>query len=94
MVRALVLVACLIVAGCHGWAVNADYLHLSSVPMSRDLNTVDQVGVTFEFPVSDHPYATVMEIGMAYELDQEKPVVGDDPVGVIRIRQPIYRSAK
>lgn len=81
-------------SGCHGFAVNAEYLHLSSVPMVDDLNTVDQVGVSVEIPLADHPYATTMEIGMAYELDHSKPVVGKDPVGVLRIRQPLYRSAK
>lgn len=93
MARWLVLLA-LPLSGCHGLTVNADYLHLSSIPMVDDLNTVDQVGVTVEFPLSDHPYATIMEIGMAYELDHSKPVVGQDPVGMLRIRQPLYRSGK
>lgn len=92
MVRLIPLT--LLLSGCHGLTVNADYLHLSSVPLMNDLNTVDQVGITVEFPVSDHPYATIMEIGMAYELDHSKPVVGPDPVGVVRIRQPLYRSGK
>lgn len=90
MVRWLVLLT-LPLSGCHGLTVNADYLHLSSIPLVNDLNTVDQVGVTVEFPLSDHPYATIMEIGMAYELDKSKPVFGPSPIGVVRIRQPLYR---
>ena len=94
MVRSVVLLTSLALTGCHGLAVNAEYLHLSSIPMVDDLNTVDQVGLMVEFPLSDHPYATRMEIGMAYELDHAKPVVGKDPVGVLRIRQPLYRSGQ
>lgn len=37
--------------GPWGATVNAEYLHLSSIPDNDDLNTVDQVGVTFSVPL-------------------------------------------
>lgn len=35
-------------------------------------------------------YRPRLEAGFGYELDKSKPVVGRDPVGVARVRQPVY----
>lgn len=88
--KALVLAVCLSLSGCYGLQVNGEYLHLSSIPLVNDLNTVDQVGISIQFPLAESRYATRMEIGMAYELDHKKPVVGPDPVGVLKITQPLF----
>jgi hypothetical protein len=91
LARSILLLICLQLSGCYGLAVYGSYEHLSSVPLTDDLNTVDQLGVSVEFPLSAHPYATEMEIGLAWELDGRKPVMGPDPVGMLRIRQPVFR---
>lgn len=35
-------------------------------------------------------YRPRLEAGLAVELDKDKPVMGRDPVGVARVRQPLY----
>lgn len=82
----------LFMGGCYGLNAFAEYEHHSSIPMVSDANTTDQAGVTVDIPLANHRYATRMEIGMHWELDRDKPVFGDDPVGTIRLRQPIFRG--
>lgn len=76
--------------GCAGYQVNAEYEHHSSIPDVDDLNTTDQAGLCVEVPLSRSEYATLTEICMHKELDHDKPVFGHDPVGTIRLKQPLY----
>lgn len=80
-------------SGCAGFTVSAELEHHSSVPQTKDLNTADQIGLCVEVPLAKHKYATLTEICLHKELDSSKPVFGDDPVGTIRIKQPIYKKS-
>lgn len=91
-VWALFLLWIAFASGCAGYTVGAQYTHHSSVPDYDDLNTSDMLGLCVEFPLAEHRYATEASVCLDYELDQEKPVYGDDPIGTLRIWQPLYRS--
>lgn len=79
-----------LLAGCSGYKVYAEYEHHSSAPDYYDRNTSDQVGVIASIQLGRGclPYCPEMEIGLHKELDDRK-VFGRDPVGTIRIRQPL-----
>lgn len=77
--------------GCAGGRVYGEYEHHSSVPTNDDLNTTDQIGLCVAYQLNEHPYAPNMEVCLHKELDSSKPVFGPDPVGTIRIQQPLYK---
>ena len=88
---AAVCAAAVLLSGCYGFRTWVEYEHHSSIPAERDLNTVDQYGGCIGYPLSDSRYATEMEVCIHDEIDDSKPVFGPDPVGTIRIKQPIYK---
>lgn len=81
-------------SGCSGTRVLAEYEHHSSAQDFYDLNTADQAGLVVAVPlrlregVCDR-YCPELEVGLSWELT-DKPVFGRDPVGTLRLRQPIY----
>lgn len=76
-------------AGCYGGRLYVEYEHHSSVPDVDDLNTADQIGGCIGFDLGRQGWAPVMDVCLHKELDKSKPVFGSDPVGTIRIQQPI-----
>jgi hypothetical protein len=78
-----------LLTGCHGYRVYSEYEHHSSVPDLKDKATTDQVGLCLEYPLGDHKYVTEMTI-CAHDEVGGGEVFGRDPVGTVRIRQPIY----
>lgn len=78
-------------SACSTFQLNAEYEHHSSIPMVNDLNTTDQVGLCGEWALGTQKYAPMMELCMHKELDESKPVFGDDPVGTIRLKQPLWK---
>ena len=88
------VVALLSLVGCSGTRVLAEYNHQSSAQDFYDLNTSDTVGVIVAVPLrfkESHCdlYCPELEAGLSWELT-DKPVFGRDPVGTLRLRQPIY----
>lgn len=84
---------CALTAGCAGTRVIAEYEHHSSAADFYDRNTSDQVGFVVAFPLrfkKSHcsRYCPEIEAGLLWEVD--KPVFGRNPVGTVRVRQPVY----
>jgi hypothetical protein len=50
--------------------VNAEYLHLSSIPDNDDLNTVDQAGITFTVPLGRRPPSVTFVPSVSLSADQ------------------------
>lgn len=85
-----VIVTVLALSGCYGGRVYAEYEHHSSVPLVNDVNTTDQAGGCVDYFLGRQRYAPNMGVCLHWELDRDKPVFGDDPVGTVRIQQPLY----
>jgi hypothetical protein len=84
----------LLLAGCTGTRVLAEYEHHSSAQDYFDLNTSDHAGIIVAVPLrfkESHCdlYCPELEAGLSWELT-DKPTFGRDPVGTLRLRQPIY----
>lgn len=80
--------------GCSGTRVLAEYEHHSSAQDYYDLNTSDQVGAVIAVPLRIREsvcskYCPELELGLHWEVTGV-PVYGRDPVGTIRLRQPLY----
>lgn len=80
--------------GCTGTRVLLEYEHHSSAQDYFDRNTSDMAGVIVAVPLrlkEEHcsTYCPELEAGLMYELT-DKPVFGRDPVGVLRLRQPVW----
>lgn len=86
--RSIILVGLLAVSGCYGLRIDAEYEHHSSIPMIVDLRTSDQIGAVMTIPLSDGRYAPELELGAHWEV--KDPVFGINPVGTLRLRQPVY----
>lgn len=81
-------------SGCSGTRVLAEYEHHSSAQDFYDLNTADQAGLVVAVPLRIREnvcstYCPELEVGLHWELTS-KPVFGRDPVGTVRLRQPIF----
>lgn len=88
------IAAILWLTGCTGTRVLAEYEHHSSAQDFYDLNTSDQVGVIVAVPLRFREtdcdrYCPELEAGLSWEVTG-KPTFGRDPVGTIRLRQPIF----
>jgi hypothetical protein len=91
-----IVVALVALSGCAGSSLLAEYEHHSSAQDLDDLATADMVGLVFSTPIRLRPsdcsrYCPELEMGLHWEITNE-PVFGRDPVGTIRLRQPIYLS--
>ena len=84
---------CWTLAGCYGFGVNGDFEHHSSIPDLHDKATTDQLGVCLWYPLTDRKYAPELEVCAHKEIGGAG-VFGADPVGTIRLKQPIYRSPR
>lgn len=81
------------ISGCTGARVLLDYEHHSSAQDYHDLNESNHVGVVVAVPLRFHVeqcsrYCPEMEVGLHWE--PRDPVFGRNPVGTIRIRQPLF----
>lgn len=90
------LVVALVVSltGCTGTRILAEYEHHSSAQDYYDLNTSDTAGVIVAVPLRFREsdcgrYCPELEAGLSWELTG-KPTFGRDPVGTLRLRQPIF----
>lgn len=95
MKAAAIAVLALLLQACAGTRLLAEYEHHSSFPDIADLNTTDQVGAVLEIPLRLRPehcalaWCPSLELGLHWELG--RPVVfGRNPVGTVRLRQPIW----
>lgn len=89
LISLMIAGALFLLTGC-AFTATVEYEHHSSVPLIRDLNTADQVGVCGSWALGTNKYAPWMEVCLHNELTS-KPVFGDDPVGTIRLKQPLYQ---
>lgn len=80
-----------LLSGCVPMRALAEYEHHSSIPDYYDLNTSDLAGLCMEARLSRNPNAYTAEAVacVMWELSGP-PVYGRDPVGTIRLRQPIW----
>lgn len=90
--RAIAAVVAL--TGCSGTRILAEYEHHSSAQDFYDQNTSDTAGVIVAVPLRFREadcdrYCPELEAGLSWEVTG-KPVFGRDPVGTLRLRQPIY----
>jgi hypothetical protein len=79
--------------GCVGSSLILEYEHHSSAQDYYDQNTSDMAGLVFNTPLRFKPehcdlYCPELEVGLFWELT-DKPVFGRDPVGTLRLRQPL-----
>lgn len=94
LVALVVAVLAWLLSGCSGTRVLAEYEHHSSAQDYFDQNTADQAGVVVAVPLRlretvCESYCPELEVGLHWELTS-KPVFGRDPVGTIRLRQPVW----
>ena len=90
----LAIAAVVALTGCAGTRVLAEYEHHSSAQDYYDLNTSDQVGVIVAVPLRFRTedcstYCPELEVGLSWEVTGT-PTFGRDPVGTLRLRQPIW----
>lgn len=81
------------ISGCTGTRILADYEHHSSAQDFIDRAESNHFGFVVSMPlrfdVTDcSRYCPEMEVGLHWE--PRDPVFGRNPVGTIRIRQPLY----
>lgn len=88
-VLAGLLVLLLSLGGCYSARAYTEFEHHSSVPDLRDLNTTDQLGGCFEWDLGRQRYTPAMTLCLHKEVGGA-PVFGKDPVGTVRIQQPIW----
>jgi hypothetical protein len=84
----------MLLAGCSGTRVLAEYEHHSSAQDFYDQNTSDTAGVIVAVPLRFREgdcdrYCPELEAGLSWEVTG-KPTFGRDPVGTLRLRQPIF----
>jgi hypothetical protein len=90
----LAIAGVVMLMGCSGTRVLAEYAHGSSAQDFYDLNTTDQAGIIVAVPLRfrvEHcsKYCPELEAGLSWELTG-RPTYGRDPVGTLRIRQPLF----
>lgn len=80
-----------LLAGCVPMSAWAEYEHHSSAQDYYDMNTSDLVGgcVGAVLSRAPTPYSPQAEACLMYEVTG-KPVYGRDPVGTLRLRQPVW----
>jgi hypothetical protein len=80
--------------GCSGTRILAEYEHHSSAQDYYDMNTSDTAGIIVAVPLRLREgdcdrYCPELEAGLSWEVTG-KPVFGRDPVGTLRLRQPLF----
>lgn len=86
----LIIAGAFVLMGCAPlMQVNAEYEHHSSIPDYYDLNTTDQAGVCIDQKLAYKAYAPSIEGCVHFEFGGE-PVFGKNPVGTLRIKQPLF----
>lgn len=93
VVGAIIATVLFLFSGCASQLqVNAEYEHHSSIPDARDLNTTDQVGICLDQKLGKQRYAPSIEGCVSKEVGGP-PVFGRDPVGTLRIKQPLFKGS-
>lgn len=90
LVVGALIAAFLALTGCASMmTVNAEYEHHSSIPDYYDRNTTDQVGVCVDHKLGKQEYAPSIEGCVSNEIGG-KEVFGSNPVGTLRLKQPLF----
>lgn len=94
IVLGLAIAAVVALTGCVGSRAYVEYEHGSSAQDFYDRNTTDMAGLVVATPLRFHVehctlYCPELEVGLFWEVTG-KPVYGRDPVGHVRLRQPIW----
>lgn len=82
-----------LLVGCVPMKAALEYEHHSSAQDFYDLNTSDQVGLIVTAKLCREPtfYCPELDLGLAWEVTGT-PTFGRDPVGTIRLRQPVWSN--